>query len=128
MLKRARETIEECLPSYRPMDFMHNDEQNTRICVALFKLSCIKHRPRVELSKEEEADVEHIVTKLLVGSFHKPWKAPNHNPCACQSLESHQISDWYHLPLHRQFIKMWELTHYATMHAIHCFCRAGLVC
>ncbi|CAL5220294.1 g2279 [Coccomyxa viridis] len=47
------------------MDFMHNDERNTRICVALFKLSCIKHRPRVELSKEEEADVEHIVTKLL---------------------------------------------------------------
>ena len=128
ILKRARETIDQSLPSYRPVEYAR-DEPNLKLGPAFFELSSIKHiNPRVELSNEEEEDVEHIVVKLLVGPFYKPWIAPDISTYACKGLKIYIKVVTGAISQQMEFIKTWDVSHCARRQAIHCFCRAGVVC
>ena len=92
LLKRARKTIDECLPSYRqtwPPEYPC-DELNIKIGAAFFHMSSIKHiKPCAELSNEEEEDMEYIVVKLLVGPISKPWIAPTAKRILVRASKTH---------------------------------------
>ena len=76
LLKHARETIDECLPSDQSGGQINGDGLNGKVKELLFAVSAAGVAvPRVELTAEEKEDVWHIVVKLWVRQDIKPWIA-----------------------------------------------------
>ena len=69
LLKHARETIDECVPSEHTIQ-ASREAIDGKLNEILFAVSAAGHAsPRPELSCEEKGDVWHIVVKLWVGSL-----------------------------------------------------------
>ena len=69
MLKHARETIDECLPSEHTSQVSFEAIEGKPKEVLFALLAAGYGNPRIELSCEETGDVWHIVVKLWVGSL-----------------------------------------------------------
>ena len=67
LLKHARETVDECLPSNVSTKQASTDGLNGRINEVLFAATAAGHgSTKPELSGEDKADIWHIVCKLWV--------------------------------------------------------------
>ena len=76
LLKHARETIDECLPSDQSSAQVQADGLDGKVKEVLFAVSTAGlTNPRIELCREEKGDVWHIVVKLWVGALNEPWIA-----------------------------------------------------
>ena len=70
LLKHARETVDECLPSSVPRENLSNDILDGKLKEVLFAVSSAGHSSSnsIDLSREDKADIWHVVCKLWVGT------------------------------------------------------------
>ena len=73
LLKHARETVDECLPSNVSRENLNNDILDGKLNEVLFAVSSTGRgsSKSIALSWEDKADIWHVVCKLLVGTAHR---------------------------------------------------------
>ena len=73
LLKHARETVDECLPSNVSRENLNNDILDGKLNEVLFAVSSAGHgsSKSIDLSWEDKADVWHVVCKLWVRTAHR---------------------------------------------------------
>ena len=73
LLKHARETVDECLPSNVSRENLNNDTLDGKLNEVLFAVSSAGHgsSKSIDLSWEDKADIWHVVCKLWVGTAHR---------------------------------------------------------
>lgn len=80
LLKDARETLKECLPSEQPNCPLSNDGLLSKLQHVLSAINtAMNANPGLEFSSDEKADIWHVISDLAVSSIHKPWIARGHS-------------------------------------------------
>ena len=92
LLKHARETVDECLPSNVSREDLNNHTLDGKLNEVLFAVSSAGHgsSKSIDLSWEDKADIWHVVCKLWVGTAH------------CHVFPSHKTPKNQNVPNQRQ--------------------------